>query len=60
MKSDKYAVVLRILGCFSVGLNKRVFLLLKKDPAAELCSCTSVVVTLVVVEFVWLAGLAEH
>lgn len=59
VKSDKYTVILSILGCFSVGLNKRVSLLLKKAAASELCSCASVVLTLVVVELVWLAGLAE-
>lgn len=31
--SDKYTVISSILGCISVGLNKRVSLLLKEDPA---------------------------
>lgn len=52
-------MILSVLGCFSVGLNEKLSLLLKKDPASELCSCASVVLTLVVVELVWLAGLAE-
>lgn len=58
-KSDQYTVILSALRCLSVGLNERVSLLLKKDAASELCSCAGVVLTLVVAELVWLAGLAE-
>lgn len=48
-----------ILGCFSIGLNEMVSLLLKEDPTLSCVPAVCVVLAVMVVEFVWLASLAE-
>lgn len=48
-----------ILGCFSIGLNELVSLLLKEDSTLSCVPAICVVLAVMVVEFVWLASLVE-